>query len=146
MNTDLKVKPPGWFWIVSVLALLWNLMGVGAYLYDAYEKDAVMATFTEAQRAVFENQPAWVTAAYAIAVFGGALACIGLLVRKKWAKPLLWLSIIAVVARTCYYFFMTNATEAFDMFQGTIMPILVIIVAGLLIILAKIGIDRKWLT
>jgi len=146
MNADLKVKPPAWFWIVSVLALLWNLMGVYAYLYEAYEKDAVMAAYSEVQRAVFENRPAWVVGAFAIAVFGGALACVALLLRKKWAKPLFWISIIALVARTCYYFFMTNATEVIDLFQGTIFPIILILIAGMLIIFSKIGIDRKWLT
>jgi len=40
---------------------------------------------------------------------------------------------------------MTNATEVFDMFEGTIFPILVIIIAGLLIVLTRIGIDRNWL-
>ncbi|TMM57383.1 hypothetical protein FEE95_12930 [Maribacter algarum] len=146
MSTNVKTKPPVWFWIVSVLALLWNLMGVGAYLADAYMKDEMMAAFTEAQKSIFENQPAWVTGAYAIAVFAGALGCIALLLRKKWAKPLFWLSIIAVISRTIYYFFRTNATEVFDMFQGTIMPILVIVIAGLLLIITKIASERNWIS
>lgn len=146
MTTNLNTKPPVWFWIFSVLALLWNLMGVTAYLMDAYMRDEAMASFSEAQKSIFENQPAWVTGAYAIAVFAGVVGCIALLLRKKWAKPVFWISIIAVVARTIYYFFMTNATEVFDMLQGTIMPILVIVIAGLLIILARIASDRQWLS
>jgi len=146
MTTNVRTKPPAWFWIVSVLALLWNLMGVYAYLMDAYMKDEMATSLSEAQKGIFENQPAWITGAYAIAVFAGALGCIALLMRKKWAKPLFWLSIIAVVSRTVYYFFMTNATEVFDMVQGTIMPIVIIIVAGLLIMISKIASDRNWLS
>jgi len=146
MTTNVRTKPPAWFWIVSVLALLWNLMGVYAYLMDAYMKDEMATSLSEAQKSIFENQPAWITGAYAIAVFAGALGCIALLMRKKWAKPLFWLSIIAVVSRTVYYFFMTNATEVFDMVQGTIMPIVIIIVAGLLIMISKIASDRNWLS
>jgi len=146
MTANVKTKPPVWFWIFSALALLWNLMGVMAYLMDAYMKDEMMATLSEAQKSIFENQPAWVTGAYAIAVFGGALGCIALLMRKKWAKPVFWSSILAVVARTIYYFFMTNTTEVFDVFQGTIMPVLIIIIAGLLLILTKIATDRNWLS
>jgi len=84
MSTNVKIKPPVWFWIFSVLALLWNLMGVGAYLYDAYEKEAAMAPYTEIQRSILEGHPAWVTGAWALAVFGGTLGCIALLLRKKY--------------------------------------------------------------
>ncbi len=145
MTANETTKPPMWFWIVSVLALLWNLMGVYAYLMDAYMKDEMMASYSEAQKAIFETQPTWLTAAYAIGVFAGALGCIGLLIRKKWAKPVFVLSLLAVLARTLYYFFMTDATEVFDMIQGTILPIVVIIVSGLLIILARIAEERKWI-
>ncbi|MFS4491919.1 hypothetical protein [Maribacter sp. 2308TA10-17] len=146
MSTNIKTKPPVWFWVASVLALLWNLMGVIAYLMDAYMKDEIMASYSEAQKAIFENQPAWVTGVYAIAVFAGTLGCIALLLRKKWAMPIFWLSIIAVVSRTIYYFFITNATEVFDIIQGTIMPILIIIIAGILVILTKIATQRNWIS
>ena len=146
MTTNTEVKPPIWFWVVSGLALLWNLMGVYAYLLDAYTKDETMAALSETQKSIFENQPSWVTAAFALAVFCGAIGCVAILLRKKWAKLLFWISLIAVIARTFYYFFLTNATEVFDMFQGTIMPILVIIIAGFLVILSKISLDRRWLS
>lgn len=145
MQEETRFKPTVWFWVLSVLGLLWNLMGVYAYLMDAYMKDETMATFSEAQKAIFINQPTWLTAAYAFAVFGGALGCIALLLRKKWATPLFLISLIALVARTSYYFFMTNATEVFDMVQGTVLPIAVIIIAALLYIFSKIAAERKWI-
>lgn len=146
MNDNSKMKPTLWFWALSILGLLWNLMGVSAYLMDAYMKDETLATYSEGQREIFINQPVWLTAAYAIAVFGGTLGCVGLLLRKKWATPLFLVSLIAVIARTFYYFFMTNATEVFDMVQGTILPIAVIIIAALLYIFSKIASDRRWIT
>ncbi|MFS4447690.1 hypothetical protein [Maribacter sp. 2307UL18-2] len=141
-----RIKPTIWFWVLAVLGLLWNLIGVYFYLIEAYMKDEMRATLSDAQRAIFETQPVWLTAAYALAVFGGALGCIGLLVRKKWATPLFLLSLVALIARTCYYFFMTNATEVFDMVQGTILPIAVIIIGALLYIFSKIAADRRWIT
>ncbi len=145
MNNQSRIKPTIWFWVLGVLALLWNLMGVYAYLMDAYMKDDIMATFSEAQKAIFIDQPIWLTAAYAFAVFGGTLGCVGLLLRKKWATPLFLISLIAVIARTAYYFFMTNSTEVFDMVQGTILPIAVIIIAALLYIFSKIATERRWI-
>ena len=146
MNDQSRNKPTIWFWVLGVLALLWNLMGVSAYLMDAYMKDETLAAFSEAQKAIYINQPTWLTAAYAIAVFGGTLGCIALLLRKKWATPLFLISLIALIARTGYYFFMTNTTEVFDLVQGTILPIAVIIIAALLYIFSKIATDRKWIT
>ena len=121
-------------------------MGVQAYLTEAYEKAEVMAAYSEAQSAIFEAQPAWITAAFALGVFLGTLGCLALLLRKKWASPLFLISLIAVVARTFYYFFMTNATEVFDMASGTILPIAVIVIAGLLLIFSKIANDRNWIS
>lgn len=140
-----RIQPTIWFWVLAVLGLLWNLIGVYFYLIEAYMKEEVRGALTEAQRSIFDGQPAWVTGAYAIAVFGGALGCIGLLVRKKWATPLFLVSLVAVIARTCYYFFFTNATEIFDMVQGTILPIAVIIIGALLYIFSKIATDRRWI-
>ena len=146
MTTNVKSKPPVWFWIVSIIALLWNLMGVQQYLMEAYEKAEVMATYSEAQRAIFETQPTWLTAAFALGVFLGTLGCLSLLLRKKWAGPLFMISLLAVVARTFYYFFMTNATEVFDLVTGTILPIAVIVIAGLLLIFSKIATDKNWIS
>ena len=38
--------------------------------------------------------PLAITAAFAIAVFGGVVGSIGLAVLKSWAKPILWLSFV----------------------------------------------------
>jgi len=80
---------PTWFWIVSGLALVWNLMGVGAYFIQMNMSDDVMALLPEAERALYDNFPIWANIAFAIAVFGGTIGCIGLLMKKSWAKPIL---------------------------------------------------------
>lgn len=146
MTANNTSKPPIWFWIISVIALLWNLMGVWAYLQEAYSKNEILASYSETQRAIIEAQPTWLTAAFALGVFLGTLGCLALLMRKKWATPLFVISLVAVLARTFYYFFMTNATEAFDMVEGVVLPIAVIIIAGILLIYSKIAADRNWIS
>ena len=79
-------RPKAAFWIIAVIALIWNLMGVMAYLGQAYMTDEAKALLTEAEKALYDNVPIWVTAAFAIAVFGGVLASIALLMRKQIAK------------------------------------------------------------
>jgi hypothetical protein len=146
MNVKLATKPPVWFWIVSVLALLWNLMGVMAYLGQAYMTEDMKAEYTSEQLVLIESTPAWVTAAFAIAVWGGLLGCIALLLRKKWAKPVLMLSLIAVLIQMAYSFFMTNAAEVYGQVQGVVTPLIVIIIAVILVQFARIAEKRTWIT
>jgi len=47
--------------------------------------------------AIRDKFPVWSVAAYAIAVWGGLLASILLLLRKKWAAPLFVMSLIAAI-------------------------------------------------
>ena len=77
-------KPPVWFWIVSIVALIWNGLGVMAYLARAYATDEMIAALPPEQQAEFlAEHPAWYTAAFAIAVFAGVLGCLALLLRKN---------------------------------------------------------------
>ncbi|WP_318344172.1 hypothetical protein [Flagellimonas baculiformis] len=142
--TTTTVKPPTWFWVVSVIALLWNLIGVFNYLNQAFNKQLILESLDQAQREVFEGIPAWATAAFAIAVFSGTLASIGLLLRKKWARPLFILSLLAAVVQFGHWLFINNAVEAFGPSSYT-MPIMVIIFGIYLIFFSKKGIQKGWL-
>lgn len=142
--TNSTLKPPTWFWVVSVIALLWNLMGVFSYLTQAYTSIEQLEAMSQAERALFEGQPAWVTGAFAIAVFGGTLASIALLLRKKWAKSVFILSFIAAIAQFIHWLFMTNSMEVYGV-QVYVMPILVVILGIYEIFFAKQGIQKGWL-
>ncbi len=102
MSESSTNKPPIWFWIVSAVALIWNGMGVNAYLQQAYNTESYQAMYTAEQQEIAANLPVWVTAAFAIAVFGGTLAALFLLLRKKLATKLWILSLIAVIVQMGY--------------------------------------------
>lgn len=138
------VKPPIWFWVVSGIALLWNLSGVFNYLNQAFNQQAILESINQAQREVFEGIPAWATAAFALAVFSGTIGSIGLLLRKKWAKPLFIISLVTAVAQFIHWLFVSNAVEAFGPSTYT-MPIIVVIIGIYLIFFSKIGIQKGWL-
>ena len=136
-------KPSIWFWIASALALIWNLFGVFNYLYQAFNQVAILETLNQQQRELFEAIPAWATAAFAIAVFSGTIACIALLLRKKWAKPLFVISLICAVAQFVNWLFIQKAPEVFP--NSYTMPLAVVIVGGLLIYLSSQAINKGWL-
>jgi len=92
------IKPKTSFWIISIIALLWNLMGVVAYLGMSMMTPEMAAEgYGQEFADIFAAKPAWATGAFAIAVFAGLLGCIGLLMRKKWAAPLFIISLIGVI-------------------------------------------------
>lgn len=135
MTTNLE-KPPVWFWVVSIAALLWNLLGVGAYLSDAFMSVEDLGKMTQDYRSLYESRPAWVTGAYAIAVWAGALGCIGLLMRKKWARTLLLISLIGILAQQVYQFFMSNTFEVLGS-EAMLLPGMVTVIGILLVLFAK---------
>jgi len=145
MANESTRKPPIWFWIVSVIALIWNGMGVNAYLQQAYNTESFRAMYNEQQLEMVNNTPSWATAAFAIAVFGGLLGCLALLLRKKWAKPLLLVSLIGIVVQMIYNLFMSKAMEVYGP-GAIIMPIMVLIVGVFLVWFAKKGIAKGWLS
>jgi len=125
-------KPRLDFWIIGIAALLWNLMGVYKYLNQAYMTDEDRAALPLEQQPLYENIPAWVTGAFAIAVFGGTLACILLLLRKKLATTMFLVSFIAVIAQMGYSFFMSDTASQIGS-VGYIMSGMVIIIAAFLL-------------
>jgi len=143
--TNSVSKPPMWFWIVSALALLWNLAGVMAYLGQAYMSIENLEKMSQAERLLYESQPAWVTGAFAVAVWGGALGCIALLLKKKWAKPVFVISLIGILVQMSHSFFMSNNFEVYGP-GAMVMPIMVIIIGIALVLFANTGIKKGWLS
>ncbi|MBP93928.1 MAG: hypothetical protein CMC55_07415 [Flavobacteriaceae bacterium] len=138
-------KPPKSFWIISIVALIWNLMGVSAYLMQAFMTDEALSKLPEPEQALYHDVPAWVTAAFAIAVFGGTLGCIGLLLRKKWSKPVFILSLIGIIVQMIHNLFISNNMDVYGP-GAIIMPIMVLIIGVYLIIYSKAAIQKGWLS
>lgn len=145
MAINVKTKPPVWFWIVSVLALIWNLAGVGAYLGQAYMSAQDLQAIPEAHQQLLEAQPAWYTAVFAIAVFAGALGCLLLVLRKRWAWQTLIISLVGILVQQTYVFFMSNTFEIVGN-NAMYMPLLIVIVGFLLVFLARASTEKGWLS
>jgi hypothetical protein len=137
-------KPTSAFWIIGAVALLWNIMGVAAYLGQAYMTDEVLKALSEGEQAYYENVPAWVTAAFAIAVFAGTFGCVGLLMRKKWATILFVISIIAVIAQSTYNLFIQKFMEV--PLQHMIWSIVVIVIAIFLVWFSSNATKKGWVS
>ncbi|MEL4454732.1 hypothetical protein [Lutimonas vermicola] len=130
--TESKNKPTTSFWIIGIVALIWNLMGVYEYLTIAYMTAEELFALPPEEQVLYENIPAWVTAAFALAVFGGSLGCILLLLRKKLAIPVFIISFVSILAQMTYNLLMSNAIEVYGP-MGLIMTVMVIVVGAFLV-------------
>lgn len=138
-------KPPTWFWIVSGLAFVWNLLGVIAYLNQVTMSPEDYQAMPEAERALMDSVPAWATAAFAFAVWGGAFGCLLLLLKKKVATPVLFLSFIGIVVQMYHSLFISNSIEVYGP-GGMIMPVMVLIIGALLIWFSRKATANGWLS
>ena len=129
-------KPEIGFWIISVIALIWNIMGVIAYLAQAFMTDDMKALLPDAEREMYETRPAWATAAFAFAVFAGLFGALGLIMRKRWGTTLFLISLLGILTHQFYIFFISEIMEGADA-SLMVMPILVTVIGFFLVWYSK---------
>ena len=83
----------------------------------------------DTHRAIIEVRPAWATGAFAIAVFGGALGCLLLLLRKSTAYYLFIASLLGVIVAMIPHLDMIGSTIN-DPFEIVMMILMPLVVAG----------------
>ena len=135
---------PFGFWIVSVLALLWNLLGMAIFFMQINMPPDALAAMPAEQRALYESTPGWVNGAFAVAVFGGALGSAMLLMKNRLALPLLALSLLGVVVQMGYTYLMTPAFRVYGA-SGAILPALLVLIALFLVWFAGRSVARGWI-
>ncbi|HEY9090372.1 hypothetical protein [Parasphingorhabdus sp.] len=121
-------QPPVWFWIIAILALLWNGLGLAAYVADITMSADDYAQLTLEQQKLYANRPYWASAAFAVAVIAGFLGSVMLLLRKPIAVRLFLLSLIAVLIQFGSYFILDGYMDYLNQ-TGWIMPITIPVVS-----------------
>lgn len=137
-------KPPVWFWIVCTLAVLWYLMAVMAYLQQAFITEEALVTLSKTERRTLETRPAWATASFALAVWGGLLGSVALLLGKKWARPVLLISLFGILLLMFHSFFIGKTQEAYGPVDVGLALFSILVGLGL-VIFAWISAKKLWL-
>ncbi len=137
-------KPPFWFTIVVFIALLWNLAGLFAVVADLRLSAADIAALPPEQQALYAARPIWSIVASVVAVVGGALGCLGLLLRKRWALPLLYASLMGIVLQDIGIFAVAGAAKSANMVAFGLQGLVLLVAIGL-IFLGRRARDRSWL-
>ncbi|XBQ17469.1 MAG: hypothetical protein ABL308_06200 [Oceanicaulis sp.] len=78
-------RTPIWFYVVAVLAVVFNLGGLFSYV--SLQLGGPPAGMTPEQTAYFESFPAWYDALYALTVHASVAAALLLVFRRRIAGP-----------------------------------------------------------
>lgn len=136
MSDDSKLSAPVWFWMLAVVALLWNLMGCMIFLSEVFAKEAMMESFTEEQKEWSRAIPFWIYIVFAISVLSGVVGSIGLLVRRKLAVPCFAVSLFAVVVQMGYTMLIAGGLRVMGP-SGAVMPVMVVVLAVIWLLFSK---------
>ena len=137
-------KIPTWFRVVAVAGLLWELFGVAMYLMHVGILPNDTSQMSEAERSLMASSPTFVTALFAIGVFAGAIGALGLVMRRRWARPVLIVSLVAVVLQFGSWLLLTDAIAVVGP-TVFVMPLIIVLVALALVWLAGMAGQRGWL-
>ncbi|MGA8278338.1 MAG: hypothetical protein WB784_09095 [Rhodanobacteraceae bacterium] len=136
---------PKWFKPVAAVALLWNLLGCAAFLADFRMTPEDVAKLSAAQQAMYAARPFWSVAATGVAVLGGALGCVGLILGRRWSYPLLALSLLGVILQDISLFAMSGAASHAGPAALVLQGIVLAVAVGL-VLLARKAIGNGWLS
>ena len=132
------------FWAIGAVALIWNVMGVINFFVQM-NADA-LAAMPESHRAIVEGRPAWATGGFAIAVFGGALGCLLLLLRKSAAYYLFIGSLLGVIVQLIHTLGIASSTIDFSPFDILMIILMPLVAAVFLIWYSKQAESKGWIS
>ncbi|OIQ27533.1 MAG: hypothetical protein BM564_12230 [Bacteroidetes bacterium MedPE-SWsnd-G2] len=137
-ETTSKPKIPTWYWVASILGLIWNLMGVSQYIAQAYMTDDQLSQLTLEEQQMYADLPSWYIACFALAVFSGAIGCFALVFKKKLAYPFLLVSLLFATIQMSYVAFVLKMANPMT-------PLIILVGIGL-VYLSKVAIKKQWIS
>lgn len=132
MATAAETRTPTHLWIVGILALIWSALGCFDYLMTVTANETYLAKMPADQIAYMDSLPKWLTAMWAIGVWGGLVGAALLLMRSRYAVTAFGLSLIGAVVGLGYQLFMTQQPASMKTGAMAVMPWVIILICAFL--------------
>jgi hypothetical protein len=134
---------PRWLLWVSILLLVWNVIGIVAFISQFGMNARDIAVTDDIQRDLWSRMQPYVWVAYAVAVAGGTLGVVGLLLKQRWAILPYIVSLIAMIVQFTNPYLLHVANTR----QMSIMtfPVILIAIAAVQVMLARHALKTGWL-
>ena len=139
-----ETRLPAWYWIVSVIALLWMMIGLASLVMDFLMDEATLMQMSAPQRELYETRPQWIFLVYALAIFSGLLGTLGLLMRQRWSLPVLVVSLLAALVQFGYTLFVMDAIGLIGAAAALPFPLLIIAIGVFLVWFSRHARVQGW--
>lgn len=100
----LIARPLGWFWLLAIGLLAWNVIGLVALLFDPVIGLGDVSKLDPAQQALYAARPAIAFYGFVLATVGGTVGAIALLLRRRIALWLFLASAIGLILQNAWLF------------------------------------------
>lgn len=141
--TNEKAPVHAVFWLISVVALIWN--GLGVLNFFMQMNPEVLAAMPESHRVIVETRPVWATVGVILAVFGGTLGCLLLLLRRSVAMWFMLISLVGVILQLIPNLGMIGSSIDPTPFEIVMMIVMPPVVAALLLWFATFSVRKGWI-
>ncbi len=126
------------FWVICIVSLIFNAMGDINYFVQVNADS--LDSFPVHYRPIIEGRPAWATGAFAVAVFGGSLGSVLLLLRKPAAFYVFIASLLGVIV-TMVHIFGVAGFSSLEVWMGVLMQLVVTV---FLVWYSKLVEHKRW--
>lgn len=132
-----STKRPWHLWVVGVVSLLWNSIGALDFVMTQTKNAAYMSGVTPAQLEFYYGFPIWVVAAWGIAVWGGVLGSLLLLLRKCQAFHFFLFSIVGLILTDLRNLVFVNGLKVMGGVGTLIFSAVIFVIAALLLLYSR---------
>lgn len=138
MNFSSSNNPRVYFWVVSLIALIWNGLGAYSFAVQALSTAEQFNEFSDTDEILAAHFPTWYLSVFGIAVFSGFLGSVFLLLRKRWAYSLFTIALIATGIQQFYVLTEVNPRDIFLSLSS-------LVIAVFLVWFSRRAIAKTWL-
>lgn len=142
MNTI--TKPAAGFWVITIILLLWNIVGVLSFVGHLMITDEMIALLEPAEQALYAQYPMWTYVVFAAATIFGLLGAVLLIARRKYAKLIYTISLLAILIQMTHNLFITDSVAVHGP-MSVVFPILVIIIGIFSVWYSSYTANKGWL-
>ena len=88
-------RVPQSFWIICAVALVWNALGATNFVVQL--NPDMHESYRDVERLIIVGRPLWATIGFALAVFGGLVGCLLLLLNNSYAYYIFVASLLGII-------------------------------------------------
>lgn len=106
-----RTKAPWHLWLIGIVTLLFNAMGVFSYIMTRLGKLAELG-MTPEQIAFMDSYPAWAVTLWAFGVLGAFAGSVLLLLRSRMAVVAMAVALVGLIGTTIYNYGIADVPDS----------------------------------